>query len=171
MVRKGKKYACATGKEKAFWARPIPRFYKVYTKIMTIRAKLSKTSQIISSDGRNLIVPCEIHYRDRSSAFNAYQLLHLCRRWKAGSGIGKVARGTLARSMYPHLTEDSEIFFEVEFWRCWCSKYDGQPVIIGMTDEGPQLREEVGGVSETFITILVLPTVKQEYKIFINQTD
>ncbi len=52
-----------------------------------------------------------------------------------------------------------------------CSKYDGQPVIIGMTDEGSQLREEVGGVGNVCITFLIPPTSqKAEYKIFINQT-
>ncbi len=56
--------------------------------------------------------------------------------------------------MYPHLTEDSEIFFEVGSDGALFEKYDGQPVIIWNDRRGSQLREELG-VSETFITFLI----------------
>ena len=50
---------------------------------------------------------------------------------KAGSGIGKgLLSKALARSMYPHLTEDDEIFFEVGSQGALFEGYDGQPVLI-----------------------------------------
>ncbi len=71
----------------------------------------------------------------------------------------------MARSMYPHLTEDSEIFFEVGSWleKLVREIMDGQPVNIWMTDEGLQLREELG--AETFITFFWIPITSQKQNI------
>ncbi len=79
------------------------------------RAKIQSPIKTIV---RNLISSvCEIHYRDHSNAFNAYQLLHLCRRWKNWFRSGKgLLEGIELGPMYPHLIEDSEIFFEVSSW-------------------------------------------------------
>ncbi len=47
--------------------------------------------------------------------------------------------------MYPHLTEDSEIFFaEVGSDGALFEKYDGQPVKYLKDRLGSQLREELG---------------------------
>ncbi len=62
------------------------------------------------------MIPAEIHYRDRSNAFNAYQFITFMQKMKKlVQELGKVLLSkALARSMYPlDLTEDSEIFFEV----------------------------------------------------------
>ncbi len=58
--------------------------------------------------------------------------------------LGKGLLKALARSMYPHLTEDSEIFSEVGSDGALFEKYDGQPVIIWNDRRGSQLREELG---------------------------
>ncbi len=84
---------------------------------MTIRQVISKNPIAYQTIVRNLIVPCEIHYRT-NNAFNAYQVLHYAEDEKAGSGIGKVCFQALARSMYPHLTE-WRIFFEVGYDDCF----------------------------------------------------
>ncbi len=75
----------------------------------------------------------------------------LCRRWKSWfRNWERFAFEGVARSMYPHLTEDSK-YSLVGSDGALFEKYDGQPVIIRNDRRGSQLREELG-VSETFIT-------------------
>lgn len=82
---------------------------------------------------------------------------------KAGSGIGKgLLSKALARSMYPHLTEDSEIFFEVGSDGALFEKYDGQPVIIWNDRRGSQLREELGGVGNVYNVFDTTPTSQKQ---------
>ncbi len=76
--------------------------------------------------------------------------------------------------MYPHLTEDSEIFFEVgSDGGALFENRDGQPVIIWNDRRGASVPPRSSWwVPETFITFLIPPPTSQaEYKIFINQTD
>ncbi len=68
---------------------------------------------------------------------------------KASSRNWKGLLSKIAESMYPHLTEDSEMASKV--LTVLFGKYSGQPVIIGMTDRVSTTRESLG-VPETFIT-------------------
>ncbi len=63
---------------------------------------------------------------------------------KAGSGIGKGLLKALARSMYPHLTEDSEIFFEVGSDGALSEKYRRTTSHHLNDRRGVQTREELG---------------------------
>ncbi len=62
----------------------------------------------------------------------------------------------LAGSMYPHLTENSEIFFEVGSDRCFISRIRRTTSLIWNDRRGSQLREELK--PETFITRFYFPT-------------
>ncbi len=68
---------------------------KSYTKCVWLFAAIEQKSTAAHQNDseKTLISSGKIHYRDRSNALNAYQLLHLCRRWKAGSELGKVCFG------------------------------------------------------------------------------
>jgi hypothetical protein len=82
---------------------------------------------------------------------------------KAGSGIGKgLLSRALARSMYPHLTEDDEIFFEVGSQGALFEGYDGQPVIIWNDRRGSQLLKELGGVGNVYNVFDTTPTSQKQ---------
>ncbi len=61
-------------------------------------------------------------------------IVHLCKKMKAGSGIGKglLKAFRVIRACKTHLTEDSEIFLEVG--SDGAEKYDGQPVTFENCD-------------------------------------
>ncbi len=135
-------------------------------------AKLSEQIVAYQNDSEKLDkFRCEIHYRDRSNAFNAaYQYyIYAEDKKKAGSGIGKVCFSALAGVYVSSFNEDKEIFFEVGSWWCFVHTTDN-PVIIGMTDEGLNYARSWGCVKH--YNVFDAPTKsKAEYKIFINQTD
>lgn len=82
---------------------------------------------------------------------------------ETGSGIGKgLLSKALARSMYPHLTEDDEIFFEVGDKGALFEGYDGQPVIIWNDRRGGQLLDELGGVGNVYNVFDTTPTSQQQ---------
>ncbi len=129
---------------RVFWTRS-DSATKSWRKGMTIRRYRAKIQSPIKTIVRNLDkFQKEIHWQRPPNAFNTYQLLHLCRRWKlVRVKLGKVWLKALARPMYPHLTEDMK-YFEVGSDGALFEKYDGQPVNIWMTEWGSQLREELG---------------------------
>ncbi len=130
-----------------------------------------RANQSYQNDSRNLISSVW-YYRDPLNAFVPYQLLHLCRRWKSWfRNWERLLSKALARSMYPHLTEDGEIFFEAGSDGALFTKYDGQPVIIWNDRQGSQLRESWGCRNVYNVLIPHQQSPKAEYKIFINQTD
>lgn len=63
---------------------------------------------------------------------------------KGGSGKGSMSRG-LARSLYPELYEDDDIFFEVGAKGSAFEGYDGQPVIIWNDRRAIDLLTELNG--------------------------
>ncbi len=80
--------------------------------------------------------------------------------------LGKVCFLKALQSMYPHLTEDSEIFFEVGSDGA-CSR-NTRTTSHHLND---RLREELG-CRNKFITFgYHTNESKAEYKIFISQTD
>lgn len=82
---------------------------------------------------------------------------------KAGSGIGKgLLSKALARSMYPHLTEDDEIFFEVGSQGALFEGYDGQPVLIWNDRRGGQLLKELGSVGNVYNVFDTTPTSQKQ---------
>ncbi len=58
--------------------------------------------------------------------------------------------------MYPELTADDEIFFEVGSQGALFEGYDGQPVLIWTTDEEASFLKELGE-SETSTTFSIRP--------------
>lgn len=70
---------------------------------------------------------------------------------KNGSGIGKgLLSKALARSMYPNIENDNEIFFQVGADGSAFEGYDGQPVLIWDDRRGAQLLKELGGVGNVY---------------------
>lgn len=83
---------------------------------------------------------------------------------KNGSGIGKgLLSRALARSMYPELTKDDDIFFEVGEKGALFDGYDGQPVIIWNDRRGYQLLDELGGkVGNVYNVFDTTPTSQRQ---------
>ena len=82
---------------------------------------------------------------------------------QTGSGIGKgLLSRALARSMYPDLKEDDEIFFEVGSKGALFEGYDGQPVIIWNDRRGGQLLSELGGVGNVYNVFDTVPTSQKQ---------
>lgn len=83
---------------------------------------------------------------------------------KTGSGIGKgLLSRALARSMYPELTRDDDIFFEVGEAPSLFDGYDGQPVIIWNDRRGYQLLNELGGkVGNVYNVFDTTPTTQRQ---------
>ncbi len=73
--------------------------------------------------------------------------------------------------MYPYLTEDSEIFFEVGSDGALFEKYDGQTVIFGMTDEGLNLMRKSWGGAGNVIPFLIITPTSQKQNINIHQSN
>lgn len=82
---------------------------------------------------------------------------------KEGGGIGKgLLSKALARSMYPDLKEDDEIFFEVGSDGALFEGYDGQPVIIWNDRRGGQILKELGGVGNVYNVFDTTPTSQKQ---------
>lgn len=82
---------------------------------------------------------------------------------KNGSGIGKgLLSRALARAMYPELTADDEIFFEVGSQGALFEGYDGQPVLIWNDRRGSQLLKELGGVGNVYNVFDTTPTSQKQ---------
>ncbi len=81
---------------------------------------------------------------------------------KAGSGVGKegLLSKTLARSMYPHLTEDSRNILRSRFWRCFVRNTTDNQSSFGMTDEGLNYAK-VGGVGNVYNVLIPTNSQKQ----------
>lgn len=81
-----------------------------------------------------------------------------------GSGIGKgLLSRALARSMYPHLENDDDIFFEVGEAPALFDGYDGQPVIIWNDRRGGQILHELGGkVGNVYNVFDTTPTSQRQ---------
>ncbi len=140
---------------------PLRSLIQRYDYSPSYRAKSNRLSNVIV---RNLIVPCEIHYRDRSNAFNACINYYIyAEDEKLVQELGKVCFRRHWLGLYPHLTEDSEIFSSKQVLTVLFEKYDGQPVIIWNDRRGPSTTRRVG-VMETFINVLIPPTSQQNIK-------
>lgn len=82
----------------------------------------------------------------------------------AGAGKGVMSRA-LARSMYPDLIEDEEIFFEVGAANALFEGYDGQPVLIWNDRRAGNLIKELGGRGNVYNVFDTHPTrQKQDVK-------
>lgn len=64
--------------------------------------------------------------------------------------------------MYPELTEDDEIFFEVGSQGALFEGYDGQPVLIWNDRRGSQLLKELGGVGNVYNVFDTTPTSQKQ---------
>lgn len=83
---------------------------------------------------------------------------------KEGGGIGKgLLSRALARSLYPSLERDEDIFFEVGSDGSTFDGYDGQPVIIWNDRRGSQILHELGGkVDNVFNVFDTTPTSQKQ---------
>lgn len=81
-----------------------------------------------------------------------------------GSGVGKgLLSKALARSMYPELERDDDIFFEVGEAPALFDGYDGQPVIIWNDRRGVQLLAELGNkVGNVYNVFDTTPTSQRQ---------
>lgn len=81
-----------------------------------------------------------------------------------GSGVGKgLLSKALARSMYPELERDDDIFFEVGEAPALFDGYDGQPVIIWNDRRGAQLLAELGNkVGNVYNVFDTTPTSQRQ---------
>lgn len=80
---------------------------------------------------------------------------------KGGSGKGLMSRG-LARSLYPELHEDDDIFFEVGAKGSAFEGYDGQPVIIWNDRRAIDLLTELNGRGNVFNVFDTHPTKQKQ---------
>lgn len=85
------------------------------------------------------------------------------------SGCGGVGKGlicrAIARSLYPDLVHDEDIFFEVGAKNAAFEGYDGQPVIIWNDRRAIDLLQELGGRGNVFNVFDTHPTrAKQNIK-------
>lgn len=80
---------------------------------------------------------------------------------KGGSGKGLMSRG-LARSLYPELHEDEDIFFEVGAKGAAFEGYDGQPVIIWNDHRAIDLLTELNGRGNVFNVFDTHPTKQKQ---------
>lgn len=87
--------------------------------------------------------------------FNYY----ICGR--GGLGKGLISRA-IARSLYPDLTEDDDIFFEVGAKGVAFDGYDGQPVIIWNDRRAIDLLQELDGRGNVFNVFDTHPTKQRQ---------
>ncbi len=80
---------------------------------------------------------------------------------QGGSGKGLMSRG-LARALYPNLTDDEDIFFEVGAKSAAFEGYDGQPVIIWNDRRAIDLLTELNGRGNVFNVFDVHPTKQKQ---------
>lgn len=84
---------------------------------------------------------------------------YICGR--GGLGKGLLSRA-LARSLYPHLKEDSDIFFEVGSKGVAFDGYDGQPVLIWNDRRAIDLLHELGDRGNVFNVFDTHPTAQKQ---------
>lgn len=80
---------------------------------------------------------------------------------KGGIGKGLICRA-IARSLYPNLTEDEDIFFEVGAKGAAFEGYDGQPVIIWNDRRAIDLLTELNGRGNVFNIFDTHPTKQKQ---------
>ena len=80
---------------------------------------------------------------------------------RGGVGKGLICRA-LARSMYPHLKDDEDIFFEVGAKGAAFEGYDGQPVIIWNDRRAYDLLQELNGRGNVFNVFDTHPTKQKQ---------
>lgn len=77
-------------------------------------------------------------------------------------GVGGTGKGLLsksiARSMFPELEDDEDIFFEIGGEKVSFDGYDGQPVIIWNDVRGDDLARSLGGAANLFNVFDITPT-------------
>jgi len=78
-----------------------------------------------------------------------------------GTGKGLISRA-IARSLYPNLSEDNEIFFEVGAKGSTFENYDGQPVIIWNDRRSIDLLTELGSRGNVFNVFDIHPTSQKQ---------
>lgn len=78
-----------------------------------------------------------------------------------GAGKGLISRA-IARSLYPDLVEDEDIFFEVGAKGSTFEGYDGQPVIIWNDRRSFDLLQELGGRGNVFNVFDTHPTRQKQ---------
>lgn len=83
---------------------------------------------------------------------------------KEGGGIGKgLLSRAIARSLYPNLEREEDVFFEVGSDGSTFDGYDGQPVIIWNDRRGAQILHELGGkVDNVFNVFDTTPTSQKQ---------
>ena len=82
-----------------------------------------------------------------------------------GSGKGLLSKA-LARSLYPDLKDDRDIFYEVGQYGNLFDSYDGQPVIIWNDFRGEQLLKALGSRGDVFNVFESHPTAQRVNKKF-----
>lgn len=80
---------------------------------------------------------------------------------RGGAGKGLMSRG-LARSLYPDLTDDEDIFFEVGAKNAAFEGYDGQPVVIWNDRRAIDLLTELNGRGNVFNIFDTHPTKQKQ---------
>ncbi len=79
----------------------------------------------------------------------------------AGAGKGVMSKA-LARALFPNLTNDEEIFFEVGADNALFEGYDGQPVLIWHDRRAGNLIKELGGRSNVYNVFDTHPTKQRQ---------
>ena len=80
---------------------------------------------------------------------------------QGGEGKGLMSRG-IARTMYPNITNDEDIFFEVGAKGAPFEGYDGQPVIIWNDRRAIDLLQELNGRGNVFNVFDTHPTRQKQ---------
>lgn len=112
----------------------------------------------------------QLAYMDDSSTLDKFRLKYIQERAPmptkrtnyyifGDGGMGKnLMCKAIARAMFPHITHEEDIFFEVGANKATFDGYDGQPVIIWNDFRAPELLSVLGGRGNVFRVFETFPS-------------